>query len=421
MPHEVREAMLSTTYFYLKTQRILREWLAFLLITHIWLLFFFTSSVAYCNDDGTHFVWFGCYTNKKSGGEGIYVARFDANKGTLTQPTLAIAARNPSFLALHPKLPVLYAVSEAPGLDGKPSGAIASFKIDTSNGSLQKINHQSSGGAGPCHLSVDPHGQVVLAANYRGGSTVCLGLTDNGHLKPASNEIPGGFIQHSYNRSGEIGINEQRQSEPHGHSADIFPNGRFAFVCDLGLDEVLIYKLDPTHATIQPHSSVSTQNGAGPRHFALHPNQQYAYCVNELDLSVTAFSFDADTGTLTAIQSISTLPKDVTDRTGFSCAEIATHPSGHFLYASNRGHNSITTFRIDESTGRLSFRDTVSAHVDTPRHFALSPNGKHLLAEGQKSNSVAIFTIDPSSGMLGFTGESIVIPSPVSAVFKPLQ
>lgn len=413
--------MLSTTCFDWKTPRSLKGWIGFLIVTQIWLFFLLTCSVAYCNDNGTHFVWFGCYTNKKSGGEGIYVARFDAARGTLTQPTLAVATPNPSFLAIHPKLPVLYAVSEISGLDGKPSGAIASFRINMTDGSLQKINHQSSGGAGPCHLSVDPGGKVVLAANYRGGSTVCLGLTDTGHLKSASKETPGGFIQHPYNRSGETGINEQRQAQPHGHSADIFPNGRFAFVCDLGLDKVLIYDLDLGNATIQPHSSVSTQAGAGPRHFALHPNRKYAYCVNELDLSVTAFAFDVNAGTLSELQSISTLPKDVTDRRGFSCAEIAAHPSGRFLYVSNRGHNSITTYRIDESTGKLSFSGTVPARVDTPRHFALSPNGRHLFAEGQKSNSVAIFTINPSSGMLEFTGQDISIPSPVSAVFKPLH
>lgn len=369
----------------------------------------------------THFVWFGTYTNQKTGSEGIYVSRFDAPSGTLSAPEVAAVAKNPSFLALHPTLPVLYAVSEVPGPDGKPAGAVMAYAIDPATGRLTPLNHQSSGGSGPCHLSVDRSGKAVVAANYGGGSTICLGIAADGRLEPVVAGEPGGFIQHAYDRAGEAGINAQRQEKPHGHSADISADGRFALVCDLGLDEVLVYALDTDQATLRPHGSARVKVGAGPRHFALHPGGRHAYCVNELDLTVTAFDFDPQAGTLTPIQALSTLPEGVTDRAGFSCAEIAVHPSGRFLYASNRGHDTIAVYGIHAETGKLSFRTVVPAHVKTPRHFAIAPDGRHLLTEGQNSKSVAIFAIDPETGMLDFTNQTLAVPSPVSAVFRPLQ
>lgn len=371
-------------------------------------------------DTATHLVWFGTYTNEKTGSEGIYVSRFDAASGALSAPELAVAAKNPSFLALHPTLPVLYAVSEAAGPDGKPAGAIMAYALDEATGRLTLLNHQSSGGSGPCHLSVDRGGKVVVAANYGGGSSICLGLAADGSLEPVVSGEPGGFIQHAYDRAGEDGINIKRQEKPHGHSADIAADGRFAFVCDLGLDQVLVHALNTDRATIRPHAVATVKAGAGPRHFALHPSGKHAYCVNELDLTVTAFDFDPQAGTLTPIQSLSTLPEDVTDRTGYSCAEIAVHPSGRFVYASNRGHDTIAVFGIDAATGRLSFQAAVPAQVQTPRHFALAPGGRYLLTEGQNSNTVAIFSIAPETGMLNFTHRTLAVPAPVAAVFRPL-
>lgn len=375
---------------------------------------------AWAADAATHLVWFGTYTNQKSGSEGIYVSRFDAARGALSPPEVAAAARNPSFLALHPTLPVLYAVSEAPGPDGKPAGAVMAYSIDEATGRLTLLNYQSSGGSGPCHLTVDRSGKVVVAANYGGGSSICLGLAADGSLKPVVSGEPSGFIQHGYDRAGEVGINAKRQEKPHGHSADIAPDSRFAFVCDLGLDQVLIYALDPDQATIRPHAAATVKTGAGPRHFAMHPSGKHAYCVNELDLTVTAFDFDPQAGTLTPVQSLSTLPEEVTNRTGFSCAEIAVHPSGQFLYASNRGHDTIAVFGIDTATGRLSFQAAAPAQVQVPRHFAITPDGRHLLTEGQNSNTVAIFSIAPTTGMLDFTNRTLAVPAPVSAVFRPL-
>lgn len=374
-----------------------------------------------CAADGTHFVWFGTYTGPKTGSEGIYVARFDAEQSTLAAPELAATAKNPSFLALHPSLPVLYTVAETSDTAGKPAGAIQSWAIDTKTGRLRLLNERLSGGPGPCHLCVDRTGKVVVAANYGGGSTICLGIAPDGSLNPVVDGMPGGFLQHTSSRGAEPGINLQRQEKPHAHSADISPDGRHAFVCDLGLDEVIIYALDTAKATLAPHGRARVANGAGPRHFALHPGGRFAYCVNELDLTVTAFAFDSQAGTLAPLQSLSTLPEGVVDRTGFSCAEIAVHPSGRFVYASNRGHDTIAIFTVDEATGRLTFRHAEPIRGKTPRHFAISPDGRFLLAEGQASNTVALFSIDPKTGMLVFTERSITVPAPVAAVFRPIE
>jgi 6-phosphogluconolactonase len=364
-------------------------------------------------------VWFGTYTRAGSGSEGIYVARFDTARGTLSQPVLAASAENPSFLAFHPRLPMLYAVAEVAGAEGKPEGCVAAYVVDEESGVLTAKGEQSSGGGGPCHVTVDPSGRAVLAANYGGGSLICLGLGADGTLEPVATGRPGGFIQHASDRAGTPGINQRRQEKPHAHSVDVAADGRHAFCCDLGLDEVLIYRLDAERATLAAHGKAPVAVGAGPRHFALHPGGRFAWCVNELALTVTGFAYDAAAGTLTEIQTLSTIPADVIDRGGLSCAEIAVHPTGKFLYASNRGHDSIAMYAIDEPTGRLTFLGVEPTRVKTPRHFAIAPGGRHLLAAGQDSGTVAVFTIDAETGRLAFTGEPVAVPAPVCILFRP--
>ncbi|MEI6240233.1 MAG: lactonase family protein [Planctomycetia bacterium] len=358
-------------------------------------------------------VWFGTYTNAKTGAEGVYIARFDTDTGTLTKPVLAAAVKNPSFLALHPTLPMLYAVSEIADAAGKPTGGILAFAIDERTGTLTKKNEQPSGGAGPCHVSIDRAGKVVLAANYGGGSVICLGIEPDGSLRPVVSGTPGGFIQHEGSS-----VNAKRQEKPHGHSIYPSPDGRFAISCDLGIDKVLVHALDVTKATLAPHGFGATKPGAGPRHFALHPSGRFGYAVNELDLTVTGFAFDPAAGTLTEFQTISTLPADVTDRTGLSTAEIVAHPHGKFVYASNRGHHSIAMFSVDEPTGRLASLGVEPIRGKTPRNFVLDPTGRFLLAAGQDSNTVTVFAIDPATGRLTFTGTSIDVPSPVCIRFR---
>jgi 6-phosphogluconolactonase len=364
-------------------------------------------------------VWFGTHTHGPAGSEGIYVARFDTLRGTLSEPVLAAAARNPSFLAFHPRLPMLYAVAEIATAAGKPEGSVVAFDVDEQTGMLAAKGGQSSGGGGPCHVAVDPAGRTVLAANYGGGSLICLGLAADGALEPVVTGTPGGFIQHASDLTGTPIIKEQRQKKPHAHSVDVAPDGRHVFCCDLGLDEVLVYRLDAEQATLAPHGKATLAVGSGPRHFAMHPGGKFAWCVNELTLTVTGFASDAAAGTLTEIQTLSTIPAEVTDRAGFSCAEIAVHPTGRFLYASNRGHDSIAMYAVDETTGRLSLLGVEPTRAKTPRHFAIAPGGRHLLAAGQDSGTVTVFAIDPATGRLTFTGESVAVPAPVCILFRP--
>lgn len=359
-------------------------------------------------------VWFGTFTRGPAGSEGIYVSRFDDASGALTPPVLAARAKNPGFLALHPSLPLLYAVSEVADHDGKPTGGILSFAIDESVGILTKKSEQPSGGPGPCHVSVDRTGKVVLAANYGGGSVICLGLDSDGSLRPVVAGAPGGFIQHE----GKS-VNDKRQEKPHAHSIYPSADGRFAITCDLGIDKVLIHALDRAKATLAPHAFAAVKPGAGPRHFAFHPSGRFGYACNELDLTVTGFTFDATAGTLTEFQTLSTLPADITDRAGLSTAEIVAHPSGKFLYVSNRGHHSIAMFSVDEATGKLAFLGVEPIRGKTPRNFVVDPTGRFLLAAGQDSNTVTVFAIDPATGRLTFTGQSIDVPMPVCIRFRP--
>lgn len=360
-------------------------------------------------------VWFGTFTRGTAGSEGIYVSRFDDSSGTLTPPVLAAQAKNPGFLAMHPSLPLVYAVSEVADHDGKPVGGVLSFSIDDRTGMLTKKNEQPSGGAGPCHVSVDRTGKAVLAANYGGGSVICLGLDADGGLRRAAAGSPGGFIQHE----GKS-VDEKRQEKAHAHSIYPSADGRFAIACDLGIDKVLVHALDVGKATLATHSFAAAKPGAGPRHFAFHPNGRFGYACNELDLTVTGFAFDAAAGTLTEFQTLSTLPADVIDHKGISTAEIVAHPNGKFLYVSNRGLHSIAMFSIDEPTGKLTFIGTEPIRGETPRNFVLDPTGRFALAAGMDSNTVTVFAIDQATGRLTFTGTSIDVPMPVCIRFRPL-
>lgn len=365
-------------------------------------------------------VWFGTYTNAKTRSEGIYVARFDTDTGAVTQPVLASVAKNPSFLAFHPRLPMLYAVAELTGADGKPSGAVEAFAIDEATGALVSRGAEATGGEGPCHVTVDPAGDVVLVAHYGSGSVACLGLADDGRLEPmVAAGDRSGLVHHAWDRAGDQGIDPRRQEKPHAHSVDVAPDGRFVIACDLGLDRVLVHALDRERATLAVHTFARVATAAGPRHLVLHPDGRRAWCINELDLTVTGFDYDAGRGELHAAATVSALPANVTDRTGFTAAEIVVHPSGRFLYASNRGHDSIAMFRIAGDTTELEFLGVEPTRAQTPRHVAIAPGGRFLLAGGQASNTVTIFAIDPETGRLSFTGTAVEVPSPVCIAFRP--
>jgi 6-phosphogluconolactonase len=352
-------------------------------------------------------VYIGTYTGAKS--QGIYVSRLDLTAGTLSAPLLAAESQNPSFLAVHPTRDLLYAVNEVGTYESKPSGSVSAFTINRDTGALTALNRQPSVGAGPAHLIVDHAGRNVLVANYGGGSVAVLPIGPDGALKAAS-----AFIQHAGSS-----VNPSRQKEPHAHSVIVDPSDRFAYVADLGIDKVMIYRLDGAKGTLVASDPpfAAAEPGAGPRHVALHPRGRFAYAINELLNSVTAFTRDPERGGLTPLQTTSTLPAGQQPLPSYSTAEVLVHPSGRFLYGSNRGHDSITVFRIDEQSGRLTFVETQPTQGSTPRGFGIDPTGAYLIAGNQRSDSVVVFRINQETGRLTPTGSRIEVGAPVSVKF----
>ena len=359
---------------------------------------------------GKYWVYVGTYT-RGSDSDGIYVFSLDTATGQAGPVTLAGRSANPSFLAVHPSNNLLYAVSEVAEYAEQKSGAVSAFSIDRMSGRLTLINHQPSVGAGPCHLVVDRLGKNVLVANYGGGSVACLPIDSDGRLGPATS-----FKQHAGSS-----VNPRRQAGPHAHSINLDPDNRFAIAADLGLDRLLVYRFDAGKGTLVENDPgwVSVDPGAGPRHFAFHPSGNHAYVINEMNLTVTAFGYDKQRGVLTSLQTISTLPPDATGER-FSTAEIRVHPSGKFLYGSNRGHNSIVVFEIDAETGKLTRIENESTRGQTPRNFFVDPTGTLLLAENQASDNVVVFRIDQESGELRATGTIIEVPRPVCIRMVPV-
>jgi len=352
-------------------------------------------------------VYFGTYTGKSS--KGIYVSQFDAATGRLSEPELAGEAASPSFLALSPNGKFLYSANEVSQFEGKKAGAVGAFAIDATNGKLKALNQQSSGGADPCHILVDASGRTVLVANYGGGSVEALPIRADGRLGD-----PATFIQHAGSSA-----DKSRQEAPHGHCIVTDPSNRFALACDLGLDKVLIYKLDPAKAALATNDPAfgAVPPGSGPRHLAFRKDGKFAYVINEMACTVTAFSFDAKRGALTAIQNISSLPPGESVQKGFSTAEIEVHPSGKFVYGSNRGHDTIVAFAIDSKTGRLTLVGHQPTGGKIPRSFGIDPTGHWLLAANQNSDNVVLFRIDQKTGALSPTGTEIKVGSPVCVKF----
>jgi len=352
-------------------------------------------------------VYIGTYTGDMS--KGIYLSHFDSGTGKLGAPELAVETTNPSFLAIHPKGEWLYAAGEVSSFQGKAEGVISAFRINQATGRLELINQRPSGGAGPCHLALDQTGQGLLVANYGSGSVAALPVESNGQLGS-----PGASIQHHGSS-----VNRQRQEGPHAHFITPDPNNNYALVCDLGLDKVLVYRLSPAQASLIANvpPAVSLKPGSGPRHLAFHTNGRFVYVINELSSSVTAFSYDATKGILKELDTRSTLPSDFKGEN--TCAEVQIHPSGSFVYGSNRGHNSIAVFRVNPRDGRLLRIENVACGGKTPRHFALDPTGKWLLVENQDSNSVIVFAVEANTGHLTPTGDKIEVGAPVCLVFAP--
>lgn len=353
--------------------------------------------------------YFGTYTNNGKS-KGIYCYKLDLASGKLTSVGVTEGIKNPSFVSIHPSGNYLYAVSEVSDADGKPGGAVSAFALDRKTGALKPLNHQSSEGAGPCHVAVDKTGKVAIVANYGSGSIASLPIKSDGSLEKAATAI-----QHEGSS-----VVPSRQAGPHAHSVNVSADNRFAIAADLGLDKLLIYKLDPAKGTLAANDPAfaKTPAGGGPRHFAFHPNGRFAYNCNEISSSVTAHAYDAAKGTLTEIQTISTLPEETK---GNSTAEIQVHPSGKFLYCSNRGHDSLAIFTIDEKTGKLTAAGHQKTLGRTPRNFGIDPTGRYVIACNQATDNVAIFRVDESSGKLSQVGEPISVPAPVCVKFLAIE
>jgi 6-phosphogluconolactonase len=356
-------------------------------------------------------VYVGTYTGgdgtKKS--EGIYLLELDLRSGALSQPQLAGRAINPSFLAVHPSQKFLYAVDEVGRFQGQRGGGISAFAIDPATGLLNALNQESAVGSGPCHLVVDRLGKNVLLANYGSGSIACLPIDSTGRVQPHSS-----FIQHT----GK-GSNPARQEGPHAHSINLDADGRFAVVADLGLDRVFVYSFDAAQGKLEPNQPAfsSVAPGSGPRHFAFHPMGRFGYVINEMANAVTIFKYDASRGTLSELQTISTLPSDFKGTS--HTAEVQVHPSGKFLYGSNRGHDSITIFAIDADSGKLTMIGTEPTQGKNPRNFAIDPTGAFLLAENQDSATIVVFRIDAEQGTLKPTGQTVSVVKPVCIKMIP--
>jgi 6-phosphogluconolactonase len=355
---------------------------------------------------GKFWVFVGTYTDGTS--KGIYRSEFDASSGKLSEPSLAAEVDNPSFLAIHPTRKFLYCVNESS--DGQTPGAVTAFALDPKSGELTKLNRESSMGAGPCHLVVDATGKNVLVANYGGGSVAVLPIGPDGRLAPASS-----FIQHQ----GKV-ADAKRQGRPHAHSINLDRDNRFAVVADLGLDRIFVYKFDPESGKLTPNDPPFTkiEDRSGPRHFAFHPDGENAYVINEISCSVTQFRYSAEKGTLKVVRTVSTMP--IPAGRGYSTAEVVVHPSGHFLYGSNRGHNSIAVYAIEPGGGRLKVVENEPTGGKTPRNFAVDPTGAYLLAENQGSDSIVLFRIDPETGALEPTDQKVEVPKPVCIKFVPV-
>ncbi|HXI83709.1 MAG TPA: lactonase family protein [Verrucomicrobiae bacterium] len=360
-------------------------------------------------DQGECLVYFG--TRSSPTGKGIYMCRLNNATGTLTSLGVAVETADPAFLAIHPSHRFLYAVRESGGFEGTPNGAVSAFAIDTATGKLTLLNQQNSGGQGPCHLAVDQSGKCVLVAHYGGGSVAAFPIRADGSLGSVS-----ALLQHHGS-----GPNPKRQEGPHAHSVGFDIANHRAFCADLGLDKLLVYQFDPTTAALSSNNppSASLAPGAGPRHFAMDPNGRHLYVINELNNTITAFDYDESHGALKESQTITTLPDKFT---GFNTsAEIAILPNGKFLYGSNRGHDSIAVYAVDQSTGKLTLVEHQSSLGRTPRAFGIDPSGSFLLVANQDSNSLVVFRINPKTGRLKATGQTLDVPSPVCVVFLPLS
>lgn len=368
------------------------------------LLFMTIQNIAYSEIPNSvpqqFYLYVGAYTTGED--EGISIYKFDASDGDLEFISIEKGVENPSYLAIHPKNSLLIAVNEVGEFKGEKSGAVSSFAINE-DGSLSYLSQVPSGGGAPCYVSIDKSGAWAFVSNYSGGNVSIYPVGKDGKLQPYSD-----LIQHE----GK-GSTEGRQGKPHAHAMVLDPKGDFALAADLGLDKVISYRVDTKNGKLEhaSDSDLKLADGAGPRHLTFHPNKKLAFIISELNSTITSCTYDAQSGKLTEVKTVDALPSGY-EGTSY-CADIHVSPNGKFLYGSNRGHNSIVIYQINQKTGDLTYFNHHSVNGKWPRNFTIDPTGKFLLVANERSNNIVVFKIDGETGKLRANGVEVSVSKPV--------
>jgi len=354
------------------------------------------------------YVYFG--THVAGAGKGFSLSHFDTDTGVLTKPEYLLDAEAPAFFVIHPDGKHLYTCNSISTFQGKPEGTISAYEIDTKTGKLTLLNRKPAGGGDPSYISLDKTGRYALDANYQGGNICGYAIQPDGSLGERT-----AFVQHT-GRS----IDPSRQTKPFAHSIIVDPSNRFVLVADLGVDKVFVYRFNEKDGTLTPNDPpfAPVKPGSGPRHVKFHPNGKWVYVISEIGSTVTGFNWDGTKGMLTEFQAVSTLPEGFTNTS--ACAELEIHPNGKFLYGSNRGHDSIAVFAIDQATGKLGLVQHVSSQGKTPRNFAFDPTGKWIICTNHGSNNAVVFRVDETTGKLTQTGQPVSVPYPFCERFLPV-
>jgi 6-phosphogluconolactonase len=348
------------------------------------------------------YVYIGSYAEADT--PGIYVCQYDEQKGSLTELSRVQGLRNPTFLEIDKEHRRLYAIADQTDSEGRKYGCAAAYQIEEEQGSLSLINEERTVSAPTCHITLDRTARSAMVSSYHGGMIGISPILENGRLGPLAEEL-------KHEGSSVLPV----QSQARAHSIFIDPANRFAIVCDLGLDQLIVYRLDPEHQRMIPHDQVHVTPGAGPRHFVFHPSRSLGYVINELNSTITAYSYDGDLGKLVEIQSISTLPDDYQGNN--ACADIHISPDGKFLYGSNRGHDSIVVYAIEAEKGTLTLVEHHSTLGQHPRNFAISLDGRYLLVANRDTDNVVSLSRDSETGKLSPTGLELHVSKPVCVKF----
>jgi len=348
------------------------------------------------------YVYFG--THRSGPGIGFSLAHFDTDTGALTKPEFIMEAVEPAFFVIHPDGKHLYTCNSG------QLGSVSAYEIDPKTGRLTLLNQKPAGGADPSYIVLDKTSRYALVANYQGGNIAVLAIKADSSLGERT-----AFAQHTGSS-----VNPQRQTRPFAHSIIVDPSNRFVLVADLGVDKVFVYRFNEKDGTLTPNDPpfAAVKPGSGPRHVKFHPNGKWVYLINEIGSTVVGFNWDGNKGTLAEFQTVSTLPEGFTGTN--TCAELEIHPNGRFLYGSNRGHDSIAVFAIDQATGKLTLVERVSSQGKWPRNFAFDPTGKWILCTNHNSNNAVVFRVDETTGKLTPTGQPVEVPYPFCERFLPV-